>query len=97
MSRPLAKAALVLAVLGLAFHLAATAAIAKTRTLRGTVTYRERMALPPSAVVEVKLAPEPTATAPATMRVARGTRTLRRLAAMSCSWGGSGPARCGSA
>jgi hypothetical protein len=38
------------------------------------------------AVVEVKLAPEPTATAPATVRVARGTRILRRLAAISCSW-----------
>lgn len=64
MSRPLAKAALVLAVLGLAFHLAATAAIAKTRTLRGTVTYRERMALPPSAVVEVKLVDVSLADAP---------------------------------
>ena len=30
-------------------------------------------------VVEVKVAPEPTATAPATRTVARGTRTLRRL------------------
>ncbi|WP_367272350.1 YbaY family lipoprotein [Phreatobacter sp.] len=40
---------------GLALGLNAAAAMAETRTLSGMVIYRERIALPPSAVVEVKL------------------------------------------
>jgi putative lipoprotein len=40
---------------GLALMLHAGLAMAETKSFSGTVTYRERMALPPSAVVEVKL------------------------------------------
>jgi putative lipoprotein len=52
-----------LSVLGLALHCAAVAA---PKTLNGTVSYRERIALPPSAVVEVKLVEVSRADAPAT-------------------------------
>ena len=44
-----------LAGLLLAAAVPATPALAAPRVLRGTVAYRERMALPPGAVVEVKL------------------------------------------
>jgi putative lipoprotein len=40
---------------GLMLVLHAGAIVAATRTLSGIVTYRERIALPPSAVIEVKL------------------------------------------
>lgn len=53
------------ALIALAVALAAAPAMAKPRTLTGTVTYRERMALPPSAVVEVKLLDVSRADAPA--------------------------------
>jgi putative lipoprotein len=43
----------------------ASSALAATMTLRGTVTYRERMVLPPTAVVEVKLLDVSLADAPA--------------------------------
>lgn len=42
-------------LLGLALAVPAGHALAAPRVLRGTVTYRERMALPPNAVIEVKL------------------------------------------
>lgn len=44
-----------LAALLLAAAAPATPALAAPRILRGTVAYRERMALPPGAIVEVKL------------------------------------------
>jgi putative lipoprotein len=44
-----------LAGLLLAAAVPATPALAAPRVLRGTVSYRERMALPPGAIVEVKL------------------------------------------
>lgn len=44
-----------IALIALVVVLEAAPSMAKTRTLTGTVMYRERMALPPSAVVEVKL------------------------------------------
>lgn len=44
-----------LAALLLAAALPATPALAAPRSLRGTVSFRERMALPPGAIVEVKL------------------------------------------
>jgi putative lipoprotein len=44
-----------LAGLLLAAAVPATPALAAPRVLRGTVAYRERMALPPGAVIEVKL------------------------------------------
>lgn len=44
-----------LAGLLLAAAVPATPALAAPRVLRGTVAYRERMALPPGAIVEVKL------------------------------------------
>lgn len=50
---PLSRRAL--AGLLLAAAVPATPALAAPRTLRGTVAYRERMALPPGAIVEVKL------------------------------------------
>ncbi len=50
---PLSRRAL--AGLLLAAAVPATPALAAPRVLRGTVAYRERMALPPGAVVEVKL------------------------------------------
>jgi putative lipoprotein len=43
----------------------ATPALAAPRVLRGTVSYRERMALPPGAIVEVKLLDVSLADAPA--------------------------------
>lgn len=54
-----------LAGLLLAATVPATPALAAPRTLRGTVTYRERMALPPGAVVEVRLLDVSLADAPA--------------------------------
>lgn len=51
---------------GLALMLHTGLAIAETKTLSGTVTYRERMALPPSAMVEVKLVDVSRADAPST-------------------------------
>ncbi|MDX3810382.1 YbaY family lipoprotein [Bosea thiooxidans] len=55
------------ALAGLLLAAAAPAmpALAASRTLRGTVSYRERMALPPGAVVEVKLLDVSLADAPA--------------------------------
>lgn len=49
----------------LAAAVPATPALAAPRVLRGTVAYRERMALPPGAVVEVKLLDVSLADAPA--------------------------------
>lgn len=48
----------------LAALFSAGAAMAQTRTLKGTVAYRERMALPPNALVEVKLVDVSLADAP---------------------------------
>lgn len=46
---------------------APVAALAETRTLDGTVTYRERMALPPDAEITVQLVDVSLADAPATL------------------------------
>lgn len=54
-----------LAGLLLAATLPATPALAAPRSLRGTVSFRERMALPPGAIVEVKLLDVSLADAPA--------------------------------
>jgi len=54
----------------------AGSALAATRVLRGTVSYRERIALPPKAVVEVKLLDVSRADAPA--RVIAETRVSGR-------------------
>lgn len=51
---------------GLVLALHAAAAMAETKVLSGTVSYRERMALPPAAVVEVKLVDVSHADAPST-------------------------------
>ncbi|WP_332685675.1 YbaY family lipoprotein, partial [Bosea sp. (in: a-proteobacteria)] len=51
--------------LALGFLASAGAASAATATLRGTVSYRERIALPPGAIVEVKLLDVSLADAPA--------------------------------
>jgi len=56
--------------------LAAPQALAARRVLRGTVSYRERVALPPSAIVEVKLVDVSLADAPA--RTIAGTRIRAR-------------------
>src|SRR5690606_24499296 len=53
------------ATLALGLLLPAGGAFATTRTLRGTVSYRERIALPPGAIVEVKLLDVSLADAPA--------------------------------
>ncbi|MDX8530833.1 YbaY family lipoprotein [Mesorhizobium sp. VK25A] len=55
-------------IAALAFALATPteAALAQSKTLSGTVTYRERIALPPSAVIEVRLLEVSRADAPAT-------------------------------
>lgn len=55
--------AVAFALLGL--MLPASEAFARQHTLNGTVSYRERIALPPSAVVEVKLVDVSLADAPA--------------------------------
>jgi len=49
----------------LAAYFVPAVAVADTRLLEGTVTYRERMALPPGATVEVELADVSLADAPA--------------------------------
>lgn len=54
-----------LAGLMLAAAVPATPALAAARVMRGTVAYRERMALPPGAIVEVKLLDVSLADAPA--------------------------------
>ena len=51
-------------LLGLALTVPAGSALAAPRVLRGTVVYRERLALPPGAVVEVKLVDVSLADAP---------------------------------
>lgn len=56
---------MVVVLLALVATLHDVPAMAKPRTLTGTVMYRERMALPPSAVVEVKLLDVSLADAPA--------------------------------
>jgi len=60
------RIAVLVALAMLAVVLAAGAAMAETRTLEGTVTYRERIALPPGATVEVALLDVSLADAPAT-------------------------------
>ncbi|MBN9082182.1 MAG: hypothetical protein BGP04_08385 [Rhizobiales bacterium 62-17] len=70
------RAAAIVALL-LATLTHATLAVAKPRTLSGTVIYRERMALPPSAVVEVQLIDVSLADAPARV-LARTTLWPRR-------------------
>ncbi|MDH7796232.1 MULTISPECIES: YbaY family lipoprotein [unclassified Beijerinckia] len=67
--------AIAVAVLAAAFHTAPAAA--KSRSLSGTVTYRERMALPPSSLVEVQLVDISLADAPARV-LARTTLWPRR-------------------
>lgn len=52
-------------LLGVSLLMPASAAMAATMTLRGTVSYRERIALPPTAVAEVKLLDVSLADAPA--------------------------------
>lgn len=54
-----------------------TSVLAKPRTLDGTVTYRERMALPPSAIVEVRLVDVSLVDAPSTT-IARTSLKGRR-------------------
>jgi len=49
---------------GLLLMISTIAAMAETKVLAGTVSYRERMALPPSAMVEVKLVDVSLADAP---------------------------------
>lgn len=61
--RRLWRVAAAFVVLAVTFHL--EAAMAASRTLNGTVAYRERIALPPSAVIEVKLVDVSLADAPA--------------------------------
>lgn len=60
---------------GLAFMLQTTAALAETKILSGTVTYRERIALPPSARIEVKLVDASLADAPS-KTIAEMARTV---------------------
>lgn len=68
-------AAIALAIAAVTAHTAS--AVAKSRSLSGTVTYRERMALPPRAVVEVQLLDISLADAPAKV-LARTTISPRR-------------------
>lgn len=56
------RTVIVFAVMGIVLPVAS--AMAKSRTLTGAVTYRERMALPPSAIVEVRLVDVSLADAP---------------------------------
>lgn len=69
-------------MLGVSLLLPAGSAVAATTTLRGTVSYRERIALPPTAVVEVKLLDVSLADAPARTiaetRVPVGSRSVVR-------------------
>jgi len=71
-----------MALLGGLVLIPANAADAATMTLRGTVSYRERLALPPSAVVDVKLLDVSLADAPARTiaetRIPVGARTVIR-------------------
>lgn len=70
-------AVIAFAALGMAFH--AASAMAKPRTLSGTVTYRERMALPPSAIVEVKLLDVSLADAPAKTIAKASVKSRRQV------------------
>jgi putative lipoprotein len=54
-------------------------ALAKVRTLFGTVSYRERIALPPHAVLEVSLIDLSVADAPASVVAIARVRTRRRV------------------
>lgn len=69
-------------LLGVSLLMPASAAMAATMTLRGTVSYRERIALPPTAVAEVKLLDVSLADAPARTlaetRIAVGSRNTIR-------------------
>jgi len=56
-----------------------TAALAKSNTLSGTVTYRERIALPPSAIVEVRLLDVSRADAGATIIAKTSIRTKGQI------------------
>jgi putative lipoprotein len=67
------RAALALALCSLVLQ--AGSAIAKTRSLTGTVTYRERIALPPDAVLEVRLLDVSLADAPS-VTIAKTTTRL---------------------
>lgn len=71
-----------LAGLLLAAAVPATPALAAPRVLRGTVSYRERMALPPGAIVEVKLLDVSLADAPS--RTVAETRVSGRR--IPASW-----------
>lgn len=70
-------AAIALALLGLL--LPASNALARPRTLDGTVSYRERIALPPSAKVEVKLVDISLADAPARTLARASVRPGRQV------------------
>ncbi|MDT3375960.1 YbaY family lipoprotein [Labrys neptuniae] len=72
--RPLAIAC---ALVGL--MLPASEAFARQRTLAGTVSYRERIALPPTAVVEVKLVDVSLADAPARTLARTSVRSGRQV------------------
>jgi len=67
--------AIAFAAFGLMFSSAS--AMARAMTMSGTVTYRERIALPPSAVVEVKILDVSLADAPSTT-IASTTMRIRR-------------------
>lgn len=63
----------------LAGVLAASPALAKGRTLRGEVSYRERIALPPEALLEVRLLDISLADAPAKSLAVTQVKTRHRL------------------
>lgn len=66
-------------LLGLALAVPAGSALAAPRVLRGTVVYRERMALPPGAVIEVKLVDVSLADAPSRTIAETRIRTRRQV------------------
>lgn len=66
-------------LLGLALATPAGMAFAAPRVLRGTVIYRERMALPPTAVIEVKLLDVSLADAPSRTIAETRIRTRRQV------------------
>lgn len=73
------RAALAVAVAVLATVVHTASADARSRSLSGTVTYRERMALPPTAVVEVQLLDVSLADAPAKVLASATLRPRRQV------------------
>lgn len=78
-NRPITRRALLLLSAAAAIILPAPSAFAAARTLRGQVSYRERIALPPHALLEVRLLDVSLADAPAKTLAVTRVKTRHRM------------------